>query len=74
MDVWSEALKTALHGDRILYFPEEEYRFYPENCTAKYCFFCNNDEGVKTIAAYLENLNDFTLRGDNAKWIFHRSP
>ncbi len=71
MHVWQEALETALKGDRTLFFPEGEYHFYPEKCTEKVCFFSNNDEGIKTIAAYLENLDNFTLKGGNAQWIFH---
>ena len=65
------ALKAALADDRVLYFPAGEYHFYPEGCVQRYCFFSNNDEGVKTIAVLLDGVNDFTVRGDNAKFIFH---
>lgn len=67
----SPAIKAALQSDRILYFPAGVYHFYPEGCIQRYCFFSNNDEGVKTIAILLDGVDDFTVRGDNAKFIFH---
>ena len=65
------ALKAALAGDKTLCFPKGEYHFYPEGCFSKYCYFSNNDEGQKTIAILLNNVDDFTIRGENAKFIFH---
>ncbi|MBR4664121.1 MAG: hypothetical protein IKO93_09630 [Lentisphaeria bacterium] len=65
------AFRTAAEKDRELFFPAGEYHFYPEGCSSRYCFFSNNDEGVKTIALLLENLDGFTVRGENARLIFH---
>ena len=65
------AIRTAAGKDRELFFPAGEYHFYPEGCSIRYCSFSNNDEGVKTIALLLENLDGFTVRGENARFIFH---
>ena len=65
------AIRMAAEEDKILYFPPGEYHFYPEGCAARYCYFSNNDEGVKTIAMLLDGLVDFTVRGENAMLIFH---
>ncbi len=65
------AIKAALESDKILCFPQGEYHFYAEGCSSRYCYFSNNDEGQKTIAVLLENVDDFTIRGENAKFIFH---
>ena len=65
------AFRTAAEKDRELFFPAGEYHFYPEGCSSRYCYFSNNDEGVKTIALLLENLDGFTVRGENARLIFH---
>ena len=65
------AVKAALESDRKLFFPRGEYHFYPDGCNQKYCYFSNNDEGLKTIAILLDGVDDFTVCGDNAKFIFH---
>ncbi len=65
------AIKAAVEGDKLLYFPPGEYHFYPEGCTSRYCYFSNNDEGVKTIAILLDGIDDLTIRGEGAKLIFH---
>ena len=65
------AIKAASQRDRLLFFPPGEYHFYPEGCTGRFCHFSNNEEGVKTIALLLEGLDGFTVRGDNARLIFH---
>ena len=65
------ALRTAAGTDLELFFPAGEYHFYPVGCSQKYCWFSNNDEGVKTIALRLENLDGFIVRGENARLIFH---
>lgn len=64
-------ISDFLQNDHLLYFPPGEYHFYPEDCTQRYCHFSNNEEGLKTVAILLEDLHDFTVRGDNAKLIFH---
>ena len=62
---------AALDKDRTISFPEGEYHFYPEGCAQKYCYFSNNDEGIKTIAMLIENIDGLTISGDNARFIFH---
>lgn len=54
-----------------LFFPEGAYHFYPEHAIRKHCFIANNDEGIKTIAFYLNGFEDFALTGDNAIFMFH---
>ena len=66
-----QALKAAIDGDRTLLFPAGEYHFYPEGCPQRYCYFSNNDEGVKTIAMLLDGVDDFTIRGNGTLLIFH---
>lgn len=69
--VLASAVQSVAVTDRNLYFPAGEYHFYPEGCSGKYCYFSNNDEGIKTIAFLLDGKEDFTLRGNNARLIFH---
>ena len=66
-----QALKAAIDGDKTLVFPAGEYHFYPDWCPQKYCYFSNNDEGVKTIAMLLDGVDDFTIRGNGTLLIFH---
>ena len=66
-----QALKAAVAGDKHLFFPAGEYHFYPEGCPQRYCYFSNNDEGVKTIAMLLDGVDDFTVSGQGALLIFH---
>ena len=66
-----EATKAAVANDKVLYFPKGEYHFYMEGCHTKYCYFSNNDEGLKSIAILLEGIDNFTILGDDAKLIFH---
>ena len=69
---WNRALDTASkNGETEIVFPSGEYHFYPEGCTGRYCHFSNNEEGVKTIAMLLDGLDGFTVRGENARLIFH---
>ena len=71
----SEALQNAVAAaaatDRELHFPAGEYHFTADGCPQKYCYFSNNDEGVKTIAMLLEDLDNFTISGNDALLIFH---
>lgn len=53
------------------FFPKGRYDFYPSDCTQKYCYFCNNDEGVKLIAFDLSNLENAEIIGDQAEFWFH---
>ena len=69
---WNLAQDAALkNGEREIIFPPGEYHFYPDGCSGRYCYFSNNDEGVKTIAMLLDGLEDFTVRGNHAHLIFH---
>ena len=65
------AIQAASNGDRELFFPPGEYHFYTEGCTGRFCYFSNNDAGVKNIALLLDGLDDFTVRGPGAMLIFH---
>lgn len=65
------AIRAAAEGDRLLFFPPGEYHFYPDGCSGRYCYFSNNDGGVKIIAMLLEDLDGFTVRGPGAMLIFH---
>ena len=65
------AVTAAAKSDRELFFPPGEYHFYTEGCTGRYCHISNNDEGVKTIAMFLDGLDNFTVRGPDALLIFH---
>lgn len=69
---WKEALKRCLElcADGV-FFPGNEYHFYPEGTIEKYCFISNNDEGLKRIVFYLNGLRNFTLAGNHCKFIFH---
>ncbi len=71
LDVLPEILKTAQTEGKAVYFPGGTYHFYLPNCTGKPYFFCNNDESVKDIAIFLDELDDFTLKGGNALFLFH---
>ena len=69
---WNLVQDAALkNGEREIIFPPGEYHFYPDGCSGRYCYFSNNDEGVKTIAMLLDGLEDFTVRGNHAHLIFH---
>jgi hypothetical protein len=50
---------------------EGEYHFYPEKAFAKYCYVCNNDNGMRKIAFPLIGFKDLTIEGKNTHFIFH---
>ena len=58
-------------GESEIFFPRGIYHFYPDGLGEKYCFFSNNDEGLKKIVFDLESLNGFTVSGDDALFVFH---
>ena len=62
--VWRETLERVRKagGGRVVFAPGR-YDFFPEGCSRRYCYFSNNDEGVKTIALDLRELDDLTLDG-----------
>ena len=65
------ALKAAINGDKVLFFPPGEYHFYPEGCFQRQCFFSNNEDSVKNIAILLDGVDDFTISGEGARFMFH---
>lgn len=65
------AVEEAAKRERQLFFPPGEYHVDSNGCVQRYCYFSNNDEGVKTIALNLENLDDFTVSGYGALLVFH---
>ena len=67
----SAALDAAIKGDRVLFFPPGEYHFYPEGCFQRQCFFSNNEDSVKNIAILLDGVDDFTISGEGARFMFH---
>ena len=67
----SAAVDAAIKDDKKLFFPPGEYHFYADGCAMRYCFFSNNDEGVKTVAILLDGIDDFTVYGEDARFIFH---
>ncbi len=69
---WNRALARAVRENAEgVFFPMGEYHFHEEETTDRYCHFSNNDSGPKKIVMHLENLRDFTVAGDNARFIFH---
>jgi len=72
VELWASALTEARsrHTSEIRFSPGR-YDFYPENCTMRYCYFSNNDEGIKTIALALTGMKDFAIRGENTELFFH---
>ena len=65
-----ELLSAPVSGSNLV-IPQGKYDFYPDGCTQRYCYFSNNDEGVKTIVFDLNDLADFTLDGSNSEFLFH---
>ena len=58
-------------GATELLFKKGVYHFYSDFATDKYCFITNNDEGLKRIVFLLEEMNNFTINGQGANFIFH---
>ena len=65
------ALKVAVNGDRVLFFPPGEYHFYMDGCFQRHCFFSNNEDSLKNIAILLDGVDDFTISGVGAHLMFH---
>ncbi len=71
-DNWTPAVVNAIaSGVDGLHFPAGVYHFYPEGAEVRYCFFTNNEEGMKRLIFHVENREQFTLTGKNAEFIFH---
>ncbi len=72
VSAWRDALEKCIarNAEGVL-FPRGEYHFHAGGTVRKYCFFSNNDEGVKSIVFHLNGLKNFTLAGEEARFIFH---
>ena len=69
---WNAAFRDARKcGDNEIFFPHGTYHFHQDGTAEKYCFFSNNDEGVKQIVFDLDSLDGFTVSGDDALFVFH---
>lgn len=70
--LWQQALAQAEKtGDSEICFQPGRYEFFPENCSRRYCWFSNNDEGIKTIALALRDRKDFRISGERTEFCFH---
>ena len=70
--LWKTALDEAIKSnDKEICFSPGVYEFYPEGCSQRYCWFSNNDEGIKTIALDLQELEDINVVGNNTELFFH---
>lgn len=66
------ALQTIRHTTGVeLVFEPGVYHFYPDLGVDKYCFVSNNDEGLKRVVFPIEGLQNITIDGQGAKFIFH---
>ena len=70
--LWREAFREirAREGGRVVFAPGR-YDFYPEGCSRRYCYFSNNDEGVKTIVLDLAGIDGLEICGEGAEFFFH---
>lgn len=71
-DNWTPAVQQAIR-EKVdgLFFPAGEYHFCRSGAEVRYCFVTNNDEGLKNLIFNVEEQEDFTIRGENAHFIFH---
>ncbi|MDE6871533.1 MAG: right-handed parallel beta-helix repeat-containing protein [Bacteroidales bacterium] len=53
-----------------LVLPEGTLRIMPDKAFEKYQFISNNDENLKRIAFDLEDMEDFTIKGQDTKLLF----
>lgn len=60
---------VRFHANELL-LPEGTLNLKPDYAFEKYEYISNNDPSMKRIAFYLENLKDFTIRGNNTKLLF----
>lgn len=70
------AVKKALAdcktlGAKKLVLEKGQYDFYPTFAGERYCYISNNDEGLKRIAFDLKDINDLTIDGQGAQFMFH---
>lgn len=64
---------SACRGEKetTLVFTKGTYHFYPDFGIDKYCFVSNNDEGLKRVVFLLEGMDNVTIDGQGANFIFH---
>lgn len=58
-------------SNSLIIFPKGVYHFYPDFGTDKYYFISNNDEGLKRIIFFFDNLENITIDGQGSSFIFH---
>lgn len=68
LDAW-EKVKNC--GIRKIVFAPGRYDFFPEKCSAAYCYFSNNDEGVKIIAMDIRDVDGLEIAAEGAEFCFH---
>jgi len=54
-----------------LFFPEGTYHFRAEGAVRRHCSIANHDSGPKDIVFHLRDFADFSITGENARFIFH---
>ncbi|MDO6840195.1 right-handed parallel beta-helix repeat-containing protein [Paraglaciecola chathamensis] len=59
------------HNITKVTFARGEYHFYPGLATEDYAFISNNDQGLKRIAFYLDDINNLTINGQGSSFIMH---
>ncbi len=69
-------IRKALEACKIkkatrLVIPKGVYHFYPSKAVEKYFAICNNDNGLKRIAFFIEGMRNFEIDGHDAIFIFH---
>ena len=70
------AVRAALEQCRktqadTLIFPPGRYDFWPDRAEEKYLFITNNDEGLRRIAFPLIGVENLTIDGGGATFVFH---
>lgn len=66
------ALKEVRRGrGNSIVFQSGDYHFWPDQAEERYLFVSNNDEGLKRIAIPLVGLQDISIQGNGARFIFH---
>jgi hypothetical protein len=69
---WTPVVNRVLkNGVKHLKFPAGTYHFYREGGDCEYCFFSNNDEGLKHIVFNVVKFEGIIIDGENADFIFH---
>ena len=59
------------HSVASLVFSPGRYDFYPEFAGDFYLHVCNNDEGLKRVVFALVGFREFTIAGQDSRFVFH---